>query len=74
MTKNISGKYNCFKEFVVIDKTLRNFYPLHNCDFGNYGHLFRVILFSYMTDYYASWIVPYVVLAINNPEEKVKFK
>ena len=69
-------KHYWHTEFVVIDKTLRNFYAPYDCDFkvytkdkpGNYGFLFHVLADA--LDRYDSRVIPYVTPPINNLEKK----
>ena len=69
-------KYYWHTEFVVIDKTLRNFHAPYNCDFkvymkdkpGNYGFLCHVLADA--QDRYDSRVIAYVTPPINNLEKK----
>ena len=73
--KNV-WKYYRNTEFVVMDKTLRNFYVSYNCGFkvymkdkpGNYGFLVRVLADA--QDRYASRVIPHVTQPIYNPEKR----
>ena len=69
-------KYYLHTECFVIDKILRNFYVLYNCDFkiymkhkpGNYVLLFHVLADA--QDRYASRAISYLNPPISNPEKK----
>ena len=74
--KSSAQKYYCHAEFVVLDETLHKFCAFYNLNFkvylkdkrGNHCLIYRVL--ADVADCYASWVIPYLIPPINNPEER----